>query len=436
MKLNWFSPLKPARTGVANFTSHVLPALAARAEVTLWTDQREWDPALETHARVRTYDGLHLPWREVNEAAMSVFNLGDNASYDAALWQLSRQHAGLVILHSLRFHHLFAGIYRDGNKREEYLAIMNSYYGKPGHQAGVKFLKGALPADYMAQHFPLTPLAVESALGLMVHWRGAMLELKRYNRWPVAFVPMPFPATPADRRGKAERFYQSWGGSPYCLLVFGFIEQDRRLDSFLEALAAFSGRDRFRLHVYGELWDPAHVQTKISGLGIDHLVCLHGSVGDAQLDEALASAHLVINLRFPTTGEASEAQLRLWDHALPSMVTQAGWYATLSNAATAFVRPEREIQDIQTHLQAFLDDPSRFYAQGQQGRRILETEHTTEAYCDALVAFATDLQRVRARALAYGMAERVSAELSGWFGTSLRDDEVRKVAEEIVGLVA
>ena len=45
--LHWFSPLEPARTAIAHYTTHVLPELAAASEVTLWTDQKQWDPALE-----------------------------------------------------------------------------------------------------------------------------------------------------------------------------------------------------------------------------------------------------------------------------------------------------------------------------------------------------------------------------------------------------
>ena len=39
MRLNWFSPLPPARTEIANYTVRLLPALCASCDVTLWTDQ-------------------------------------------------------------------------------------------------------------------------------------------------------------------------------------------------------------------------------------------------------------------------------------------------------------------------------------------------------------------------------------------------------------
>src|SRR5579859_1494447 len=119
MKLNWFSPLLPARSGIANFTSHLMPALAARAEVTLWTDQAEWDSALETHARVRRYEGESIPWPDVNQAEMSVYHLGNNPTFHHSIWQLSRKHPGIVVLHDLRLQDFFGEIFRERNQPAE-----------------------------------------------------------------------------------------------------------------------------------------------------------------------------------------------------------------------------------------------------------------------------------------------------------------------------
>jgi hypothetical protein len=113
-----------------------------------------------------------------------------------------------------------------------------------------------------------------------------------------------------------------------------------------------------------------------------------------------------------------------------------GWYATIPEDATSLVRPEHEVQDIQNHLSAFLADPSRYAGKGEKGRQLLEERHTPEWYARVVVDFATELQNSRARALVYGLAERVSADLGVWSGAHLQDHGVRKVAEEIIGLLA
>ncbi len=68
MKVNWFSPLPPAKTGIALCTETLIPALQERAEVTLWTNQPEWEPRIQQIADVRRFDPQRPPWGELNTA--------------------------------------------------------------------------------------------------------------------------------------------------------------------------------------------------------------------------------------------------------------------------------------------------------------------------------------------------------------------------------
>src|SRR5438067_9267061 len=78
MQINWFSPLLVCRTDVAHYTARVLPALAARAEVTLWTDEPTWEPSLERYAHVRHFSAKHLAWSGINRADVNVYQIGNN----------------------------------------------------------------------------------------------------------------------------------------------------------------------------------------------------------------------------------------------------------------------------------------------------------------------------------------------------------------------
>src|SRR5947209_2122670 len=128
MKLNWFSPLPPARTEIAKYTARLLPVLAQRGEVTLWTDQTEWDAALEQQARVRNYRVGAVPWAEINDADVSVYHIGNNHPFHAAIWEISRRNPGIVILHDLALHYLFAGYYLQDRKRATYLKHLDRFY--------------------------------------------------------------------------------------------------------------------------------------------------------------------------------------------------------------------------------------------------------------------------------------------------------------------
>lgn len=438
MRLNWFSPLPPARSGVSEVTEHVAPVLGGCVELTLWTDQAEWDPGLERHARVRSYRRDRIPWRELNGDGVSVYHLGNNPAFHAAIWEASRRHPGIVVLHDHRLHHFFEALYVvQRQDLEGFLRLMERAYGPEGRKAvGRSFLGRVHDLEHLAERYPLTALAVEGALAVVVHSRQAFEALEREGRWPVLLAQLPYPAGAPGPGSSEPAGAGETGGSPgpYRIVVFGHIGANRRLEALLEALAGLPERESFRLCVYGEVLEEERIRARIRSLGLQALVALHGYVAEPVLDEALARADLAVNLRYPSMGEASISQLRIWSHALPALVTRVGWYAELPPESVAFVDPEREVADVRGHLASFLRDPAAFRAKGRRGRRELEERHSPEAYADALLELASRAPEHRGRALAWKLSARAGAALAGWLDPGAAPGTARRLAAEVLAL--
>jgi glycosyltransferase involved in cell wall biosynthesis len=407
MKLNWFSPLPPARTGIADYTAGLLPHLRRRAEVALWTDQDEWDPTLEAHARVRRYAPESVPWADLNRADATFYHLGNNLRFHGGVYRVSRRHAGVVVLHDYQLQHLFLMLCREFFDYDFYRDAMSRHYGAAGGQAAEAYWAGLLAPGDLAETYPLTPLALEAAAAAVVHTPAAFADLRAADRWPVVYAPLPcFRAAPPPTPRPP--------GPPYRLIVFGHLGPNRRLDALLQALAEQPRRDLFRLDVYGEVLDGDALGRQVERCGLRERVAVHGFVPEAQLDRALAAAHLAVNLRYPSMGEASASQLRIWEHALPSLVTRVGWYATLPEDVVAFVRVEREADDLRGCLAAFADRPEDFARMGENGRRLLRLRHGAEAYVDAVLRAAEFGRDFGPRRLLRGLTDRVGRELSWW----------------------
>src|SRR3954471_9550452 len=170
MKWNWFCPLPPAKTGIADYTARILPSLRAHAEITLWTDQPRWDASLMEYATVRRFDPDQAPWEEIHRADLNIYHIGNQPEFHGAIWQMSRACPGLVVLHDPSLHHLFGGLYRERwNARAAYFSVMRHYYGEASLNHAVAFFDHGFSTDFMGEHFPLTSLALESALGVVVH---------------------------------------------------------------------------------------------------------------------------------------------------------------------------------------------------------------------------------------------------------------------------
>jgi hypothetical protein len=192
VKINWFSPLPPAMTDVANYAVRVLAVLQEHAEVTLWTDQTEWEPDMEKTIPVRYYEPGQVAWDDLNRSDLSIFNIGNDPLCHGAILQVARRHPGIVILHDLSLQHLFLGIYRERLKdRNGYLEKMAFYYGQQGRECAKMVWEGRLTPDEVGEQFPLTPLALEQAMGVIVHTRDAFQNLKSENRWAVCYAPLP-----------------------------------------------------------------------------------------------------------------------------------------------------------------------------------------------------------------------------------------------------
>jgi hypothetical protein len=83
LKINWFSPLPPVRSGIAHYAMQVLPVLAGCHEVVLWTDQDQVAPEAHRIARIARFDPASPPWRELNNGAISIYHLGNHPDFNS-----------------------------------------------------------------------------------------------------------------------------------------------------------------------------------------------------------------------------------------------------------------------------------------------------------------------------------------------------------------
>jgi glycosyltransferase involved in cell wall biosynthesis len=432
MKLNWFSPLLPAATDIAHYTARVIPALSKLADVTLWTPSKQWSGSLEQFAEVRRYNLDKPPYTELNRADMTFYHIGNNFRFHWPIWFVSQVHPGVIVLHDFRLHHFFDGLYRlHYQSLEMYLKMMAQQYGPESlKDAEECFMTRGANIDYMAERYPLTDLGLGRPLGTLVHTREAFEAVQSKAEWPLAYAPLPFPS-------RDELKTKVVSGPPFRLIIFGYLGRNRRLGPILEALAGMPEKEKYRLDIFGEILnDEEKIRAHIRALKLSGLVKVHGFVPEAKLESALSNSDLAINLRFPSVGEASGSQLRIWSHALPSLVSAVGWYASLPSNTVALVRPdENEVNDIQNHLRALLTEPARFSQMGKNGLEELTTRHSPEAYATQVIDLAERAKNVRPQRGALALAKRAGASVREWLVSPEFDQPMYRAVDEALSLV-
>lgn len=405
------------------------PHLARAAEVVIWSSDRESKFEPPSGVTVRHYDFQRPPWREINQADATFYQMGNDPRYHHAIWHMSQQHPGIVILHDLMMQHFFSGlVFHDrGMNRREYLELVERYHGIKGRVLAEAHVQGLLATEELSQRCALTEAATENALAVIVHSDAAfsaMTEDASVVHLPLC-VGMELP-TLAAREATV----------PYRIAVFGFLGPNRKLPLLLRALATFAERDRFRLDIFGTMEGEEKMHQLVCRLGLSETVTLHGFASANELDVALRETDLVVNLRDPSMGEASGSQLHLWQYALPSLVTRRAWYATLPEETVAFVRPEHEVEDIQRHLTDFLANPETYRELGRNGRRHVAENHSIESYANALLEVAARTPEFQAKWIARDLARRTATAMSGWSDDSTINSFSPEVARQIELLTA
>jgi glycosyltransferase involved in cell wall biosynthesis len=430
VKLNLFSPLPPLRSDIARVTTNLLPLLAKRAEVVVWSSDPKWDQAAEAHATVRPYDVAHPPWRDISEADVTFYQMGNDPRYHHGIWRVSRQHPGIVILHDVMMQHFFSGLvfHELGLTRRDYLDLVERHDGANARVLAETHLHGLLTPEELGPQSPLTGAATENALAVVVHSRAALHLVPEET--PAAYLPLCVGApAPAELPANKE-------AGVYRISLFGFLGPNRRLPVLLRALADFPERTRFRLDIYGTIDGSEKIQELIARLGLGDLVTMHGFVDRAELEQALRRTDLVVNLRNPSMGEASGSQLHLWQYGLPALVTRGAWYETLPENTVAFVRPDHETEDLHTHLAGYLADPEKYRELGRNGRRYVAENHSIESYVDGLLEIAARAPEFQASWLARNLARRAAASMNGWSDRTTIQDFIPNIADQIQKLVA
>ena len=388
-KVHWISPIPEANTDIAHYTFRILPELAAATDLTVWTDARHWDRAVDAICPVRKIDPHHTLPRDFAKSGHgdgpdAIFiHIGNSWAFHSGLLQLARRVPSIIVLHDLAIQEMLHDAMRfAGFPRETYEAEMLRWYGEPGLQAAQDVLNRRSGANVLSETYPGFHLALDRAVAVLSHTPAAFDAVKATGIVPSYQLDLPFrpsPIAPSAKRAK---------DGPLRLVQFGHIGPNRRLWEVLEALGPLKDEIDFRLDIIGNVWDRTLLSEKLERFGLESRVTVHGFVPEPELDAALSEAHLVFNLRYPTMGEASGSQLRIRNAAAAAVVTDLGWYGSLPDDTVFKIPLEGETAALQDMVRRVNADRTLGETLGQTGRALLETRHTPALYAKGIAAIA------------------------------------------------
>ena len=327
MRLAWFSPLAPVRSGIASYSAMVLPALAARHDIALFVGDDVW-AARRSEARVGTdgFAAVESPWGPIRSAYdfaplhqaqpfdLVVYQLGNAGCHDH-MWAYLTRYPGLVVLHDAQLHQSRAHALIARGRADDLRAELR--FGHPGTPPGVADWILAGLGNPGAPIWPLTAVPLAAARAVAVHFPALAADLR--DAWPGLDVHL-------IRHGSPD-LQASSGVTPdeACKTVtfaaFGLVTPEKRVPQMLRALAAIRGAvPHVRLRLVGGETPHYDVRADARAHGVDDLVDVTGWVDDDAFDRAILESDVCLCLRWPTNREASGPWLRALAAGKPTVV--------------------------------------------------------------------------------------------------------------------
>jgi glycosyltransferase involved in cell wall biosynthesis len=356
VRVAYYSPLPPDRSGIADYSALLLPVLEQLVEV-------------EVARRGRT--------RPV-AADVALYHIGNDPDAHGWIVEALEQRPGVVVLHDFVLHHLVAGLTLGHKDGPAYLAAMERDSGISGRLLAHGVLEGRVAPlwETRPEEFPLIGGVLDSATALIVHSRYVERRVREHGfHGPVWRVPHPAWPMRDVVPARVE-------GAPV-FGCFGHMNPSKRIPQLLDAFALVRRRHpNARLLLVGPA-SPGFDMGRLGGDGVERI----DYVDEERLWSLMARCDACISLRSPTMGETSGSAIRALTLGRPLVVSDVGWFSELPDEV-AFKVPveEDEVAVIAASLELLAASEAKRRAMSDAARDYIRHEHDVNGVAESYVA--------------------------------------------------
>jgi glycosyltransferase involved in cell wall biosynthesis len=334
MKIAYFSPLPPQKSGISEYSVYLLETLSEHAEVDVWVDG--YTPSSQSilnHLKVIDYVQNPGHLAKLNEYDEIIYNIGNNPYYHSNIYDVFLKYNGIVILHDFVLYYLVTGYLLDHCKNPDlFLEELKMNHGNAGYVEGLEILRGDTPPlQYKyPEKWPLNKRLIDMAKGIIVHSEYAKNEVLRINPDANCTViaqigPDPGKIALTEKRRKELKEKYGIEQAEILLASFGYVAPSKRIHQVVDALSALKSYP-FKYLLVGE---GDYVKNQVKKYGLTDKVVYTGFTTIEEFDDLIALSDVVINLRYPYMGETSASLIRALLLGKASVVSDIGWFSEL-----------------------------------------------------------------------------------------------------------
>jgi glycosyltransferase involved in cell wall biosynthesis len=355
LKVAYYSPFPPSRSGIADYSALLVPELRERVEEV-----------------VLTRPGKRLP-----DADVSLYHIGNDPDAHGWILDALRRRPGIVVLHEFVLHHLIAGTTLGRGDAQGYFDAMERELGVIGRLLALGVADNLLPLLWETQpeRFPLAGTVLDLADGVIVHSRYVE-GLARAAGYDGRLWRIQHPAWPEDSVAPADVHGEPLVG------CFGNLNINKRIPQLLEAFALLrERRPGARLLLAGAAAERFDLDRRLERFALGDGLVREEYLPEERMWSLMAACDVLVNLRSPTMGETSGAVIRGLSLAKPMLVSDVGWFSELpDDVALKIPVDEFEVETIAAAIEFAAE---RAAVVGSAAREFVRREHDLARVADA-----------------------------------------------------
>jgi glycosyltransferase involved in cell wall biosynthesis len=323
LRLAWFSPLPPVRSGIAQYNWDLLSSFARSHQIDLFADGLPGQFQVPGEG-LRVFSAYDFLWMNRYSAYdVIVYQLGNAPCHDY-LWAYLVRYPGLVVLHDGQLHHARGRMLLQQwqPKQDDYRHEF--WFNHPDAHKDLAELGAAGLLGSLTYLWPMLRIVVESSRRILVHneWLAAQIrDAHPGARVGVVEMGVPKPSPRADARARI-RVRHNLPDDAVVFTAFGKVTPEKRVREAIHALSTLADvLPNARILLAGENVEYYDMPREAELLGIGHKVTAAGYVGDEEIDDYLVASDVCLCMRWPTSRETSASWLRCLAAGKPTIST-------------------------------------------------------------------------------------------------------------------
>lgn len=365
MRVAFFSPLPPSRSGIADYSAALIEKLRKFVDLEIFCDRNgSFDPA---------------------QFDLALYHIGNNP-YHSFVYETALRHPGVAVMHESNLHHLIADYTIKRGDWDAYLKEVE-YHGSAEALAYARRVR-ALEVGPDYEGLPMTRRLLESSRALIVHSQFMVDEMRTAGfTGPIARIPHGAWIPEVDRFEFRDRL----GLDPDVPLigVFGFLKPYKRIAESLRAFRRLLRVDpRVKMILVGEPHPEFPVHSLIQTQGLSANARVLGFTPIEDFVGYIAACDIVLNLRYPTVGESSGSMLRALGLGKAVLVSDVGSFSEFPDDVCLKVPVDQSEEDvIFQYLNLLVSRPEIAQALGARAKQYVARDCNWETVACRYAAF-------------------------------------------------